>query len=143
MSPRLQRLSTVGLYALALGSLLLASWAAWRLARHPNAGVTWSFVTGLIETVDPVGPAAGRLHPGERLLAVDGLPPQQALFYPGRQVGDTVVFLMQRNGESRPVAVELVQPSGVEIAGRLSPLLVALFFWSLGAIILAFNASLV
>lgn len=142
MSPRLQRWSTVGLYALALGSLLLTGWSAWRLARHPNAGVTWSYVTGLIETVDPRGPAAGQLHPGERLLAIDGLAPNQALFYPGKQPGDTVIFLIQRNGESHSVAVQLTQPAAVEIAGRLSPLLVALVFLSLGAIILAFNVSL-
>ncbi|MCC6191846.1 MAG: hypothetical protein IT318_22685 [Anaerolineales bacterium] len=142
MSPRLQRLGTAGLFALALGSLLLTGWATWRLVRHPNAGVTWSHVTGLIEAVDPAGPAAGRLHPGERLLAIDGLAPSQALFYPDKVPGDSVTFLVQRNGESHAVAVKLIQPSAVEIAGRLSPLLVALVFWSVGVILLAFNVSL-
>ncbi|MCC6188896.1 MAG: hypothetical protein IT318_07665 [Anaerolineales bacterium] len=142
MSHRLQRLSTVGLYALAVGSLLLTGWSAWRLARHPHAGITWSYVTGLIETVDPRGPAAGRLHPGERLLAIDGLAPNQALFYPGKLPGDSVIFLVQRNGESHSVVVELTQPAAMEIAGRLSPLFVALVFGSVGAVILAFNVSL-
>ncbi len=137
-----RRLSLPGLYALALASLLFMGWTAWRLARHPDAGVTWSFTTGLVATVDPAGPAAGRLRPGDHVLTIDGLPPQQTLFYPNKQAGDVLVLQIQRNDESRMVTVKLVPPKAPEIVSRLSPLMVALVFWGLGAVILAFNASL-
>jgi len=126
-------------FVLALVCLLFTARAAWRLGQHPDVGVSWSLVTGIVEKVSPHGPAFGRIQVADRILTVDGLPVQAAQFLLHKQPGDPLHFLVEHDGESRHVTVYLTRPSTAEIISRLEPLFVALIFWGLGVLVLAFN----
>jgi signal transduction histidine kinase len=131
-----------GLFGVALASLLLIGWAGWRLTRHPDIGASWSPQTGIVDHVNPAGPAAGGLQPGDHILAVDeAANSAEILYFPGKHPGDSVNLLVDRGGERRVVTVTLTRPSWFELATRLDPLLIAFAFWSLGALVLAFTPS--
>jgi len=127
-------------YVLALASLLLLLWGARWLVQSPDPGASWSLVTGVVNRVASQGPAAGLLQPGDRILAVDGLPVRQARLSPGRRPGEPLHLLIERAGRTQAVVVTLVQPSLSEMLSRLQPVLIGLIFWDLGTVVLAFSA---
>lgn len=139
-NPVLRRWGRFAPYILALASLLLFLWGARWLVQSPDAGASWSLVTGVVNRVAPQGPAAGRLWPGDRILAVDGLPLWQARLSPERRPGQLIHLLVERMGRTQPVVVTLAQPSWSELLSRLQPVLIGLIFWDLGVIVLAFSA---
>ena len=79
-------------YSLAVISMLVIGWAAWRLARHPDAGAYWSSSSGVIEWVQVDGPADDLLRPGERVLSIDGAPLSTTFLFSDKQPGDWVFF---------------------------------------------------
>jgi len=138
---RLHRAGSFTLFAMALAGMILLGWVAGRMLHHPDAGVTWSLLTGLVDWVDPVGPAAGQLQPGDRILSIDGVPLQEELLLLNRQAGDTTSFLIARHGESQRVVLRLIRASPAVVLSRLEPLLIALAFWVLGSGVLVFGST--
>lgn len=76
-------------------SLLLAMvvplaliWAGGVLVRSPYSGMTWSFTSGKVNSVDPQGPAADIIREGDHIQAIDGEPVYQARDFPGRKPGE-------------------------------------------------------
>ncbi len=123
---------------LALASLLLLGWAAWQLGRAAYIGATWSWHTGIVDAVDPEGPAAGHLQPGDRIRTIDELPVWAARQAILKQAGESLKFVVDGAGLSHSAAVRLAgQPPGV-LLRTIEPLLIALAFWVLSVVVLVF-----
>lgn len=138
---RLQRIGLFALFVIAVVALFFISWATWRMIHHPDTGSNWSVRTGIVDSIDPDGPAAGQLQLGDRVLSIDGAPIQEALLLLNQRAGDSVNFLIERNGESRIVSIRLIWPSLAIVLPRLEPLLIALAFWALGSVALVFSMT--
>lgn len=127
-------LALVLLVALAGTGLYLVSW--------PDDGVLWSPADGQISYVDPQGPSAGVLQPGDVILGWDDVPFHQVIaLYSDKAPGDPVTVHIARDGQVRTVAVMLAAPSLFTVMNRLSPLVVAFAFWAMGVAVLAFNPT--
>jgi signal transduction histidine kinase len=108
----------------------------------PYEGVHWSNETGLVNEVDPKGPASGYLEKGDRVLEVGGRrSPILDSLYAGKSPGDQVEFTIERGGSIRSVVIRLVDtPAGVLLI-KLVPILISLAFWGIGVLVLAFQQS--
>jgi len=113
-------------------------WAGGVLARSPYSGMTWSFTSGKVNSVDPQGPAGDIIWEGDRIQAIDGEPVYQAREFPGRKPGERVTLSIERGGIIHEETIELEQPSLNEILTRFSTLLIALLFWVPGLLVLAY-----
>ena len=127
-------------FILAVFILGVIIWAGWCYVRFPYDGLLWSAKNGEIETVDPFGPAEGRIFPGDRILSIDG----QDFFnlgglYANRNYGDTVEFILERQGKVIQTQLILVAPSPTRRLNRLLLSLVTLTFWIAGMFVLAFK----
>lgn len=126
---------------LTISTLLVLVWVTALLARHPYSGLTWSYTTGVVQTVDPRGPAAALFQRGDRITAVDGTPVYAARDLPGTQAGQWVTFDVVEDGVESTRRLQLAAPPLRVLFSRLSPLLVAFSFWLLGTLLLAFGRS--
>jgi hypothetical protein len=125
--------------ALALASLVLIIWSAWEIRGIPYTGVDWQAHNGVITYVDPTGPAVGYLKAHDQILTVDKVPLSQPLNIGRWKVGDTIQFLVLRNGSHRVETVHLAaQPLSIALQNQI-PSLVALTFWSVSIIVIAFQ----
>lgn len=114
-------------------------WAGRLLIQHPYTGMIWSYQTGSVLDVDPQGPAFSYFEPGDLVRSIDGIVPYQARGLPGKQSGDTVTFTFEKGEEHLRVRLLLVQPPIEVLFNRLSTLVIALSFWLLGVLVVAFN----
>ena len=124
--------------ALTLGIILYAALVLWS---YPYAGMTWSPRSGQVSDVDPAGPAhrAG-IRPGDRVLAIESVPLSEVPdLYVWKNVGDTVVFTLVREGREFTLELTLISPTWAERALRLEPLLIALIFWGTATVVWMFQ----
>lgn len=127
---------------LAISTLLVLVWVMALVVRQPYSGLTWSYTTGVVQTVDPRGPAAALFQPGDRIVAVDGAPVYAARELPGKQAEQWVTFtVIEDSGVESARRLQLAAPASQVLFSRLSPILVALSFWLLGTLVLAFGRS--
>lgn len=124
---------------LALFIFVVLIWTGVILFRQPYSGLAWSFTTGIVSDVDPQGPAENLLKVGDQILAIDGIDVYQARDFPGREAGTPVTLTIKRDTNLIQVTLRLDRPPGWIIFKRLSILLIALFFWMPGALILSFG----
>ncbi len=119
--------------------LALMTWATLLILQRPDSGATWSFTSGVVEQISPGGASQGILQLGDIVLSVDGLPVRQARGYPGRSAGDILHLVVDRNHQTLPVEIRLA-PAGRRVTlDRLTPMLIALAFWTLSALALLFD----
>jgi signal transduction histidine kinase len=138
---RIQNWSMTAPFSLALATLLLFIWVVWQFVALPYSGVGWSARTGMIDFVDPEGPAAGWLWPGDRILALDNLPLWATRRLPVKHIGEDMSFVIERNGGQQTVQVSLVAPPWSVFLVDLMPFFIALPFWMLSVIVAAFSAQ--
>lgn len=129
------------LFLISVLVLFILIWSSFLLVRHPESGITWSFVNGLVIEVSENSPAHGLVQKGDRIIAVDGVPVYDARDHPGKRVGDKVVLTVESSsGEgAKAVPIILTTPPAGKIILRLSIIPIALAFWLLGTIVLAYG----
>ena len=138
---RQQQITTFSQFVVALLCLSLIGWTGSSLLSRPYDGVDWLPRTGIVSAVDPAGPAAGLLRPGDRIVLVDGAPPQQTPLYSSKRIGDPVTWLVQRETVETSVTAQLSrQPPGAVIQ-QLIPLLAASMFCVVSMVVLAYKSS--
>jgi signal transduction histidine kinase len=137
--PFLARLVQYAPFLLATGTLFLLGWTGLLIVQHPYGGLSWSYKSGVVSYVDPQGPAAASFQVGDRILAIDGLPPYEARDLPGRQAGDRVAFSVERGRAILSIQLRLASPNFPKVLASLTTILVALFFLLLGLLVLVFG----
>ncbi len=128
------------LAALTLSTILYAAKVLWS---YPYAGMTWSPRNGQVSDVDRAGLAyrAG-IRPGDRVLAIDGIPLAQIPdLYVHKEPGDVVVFTLRRDGREFTARLTLTTPTWSELALRLEPLFIALIFWGTATLVWMFQPA--
>jgi signal transduction histidine kinase len=128
-------------YLLGVGSLFLIFWAGIVVAAHPNIGFDWSYTTGVVFEIDPLGPAAGLFRVGDRILTIDGLTTYEARRLPGYRASQSVAFVIEREGEVLPVSLELAVSDFSRVLRLQTPLLAASLFCILGLLVYAFGPT--
>lgn len=125
---------------LVLGFILLT---AVELVVYPDDGIINLQRSGLIVSLDPNGPTIGKLQEGDIILSIEGAPfagmENPAYFDIGKRGGDSVEFLVLRDGEETRLVVQLAHPSQSLIVNRLVAILVAMIFWGVGLVVQAFK----
>ena len=135
----LARLVRYAPFLLATGTLFLLGWAGLLIVQHPYSGLSWSYKSGIVSYVDPQGPAAASFQVGDRILAIDGLPPYKARGLPDRKVGEWVAFSAERGQAVLSIQLRLAGPYLPRVLTSLTTLLVAFSFWLLGLLVLVFG----
>lgn len=122
---------TLSVLALILWAVVaLWSLPGYGLPRHD--GLIWANSEEPLANIDPQGPAArAGLQPGDRLLAVDGVPVADSggLPYYAKAAGDVVDISWLRDGSRLSAQLQLGPAAPVVRLVRLEPLLVAVLFW--------------
>jgi len=108
------------------------------LGQHPYSGMTWSFTSGRVNSVDPQGPVADMIREGEHIQEIEGEPVYQARDFPDKEPGERVTLLVEQEGVVHEVTIELTRPSLNELLTRFSTLLIAFLFWVPGLLVLAY-----
>jgi tRNA A-37 threonylcarbamoyl transferase component Bud32 len=120
--------------------LVVFAFSAYALSRYygirksPGWTLSVSGSAWVVSSVAPAGPAAGRVEPGDRLLAVNGDSRSAVLgFFQLRdiQVGETYRVDLERRGERRQIELRLNLASGNPL--QPSFLLYSLVFFACGA----------
>jgi signal transduction histidine kinase len=124
--------------------LAVLVFAGWLQVRYPYDGIEFALRSGEVRVVDPNGPAAGRLQPGDHLRSVNEKDFFATQYLGGLHPGDTVRYVVYRQvnpfeGDYIRTRLTLAAPSAAVLWSRLSPLLVALSFWLLGVLVLALS----
>ena len=128
-----------GAALLALAFIILVGYLASQL---PYDGFSWSNRRGTVITVAKGGPAFGLVEPGDRILAVDGATlPLNNSIYLGKQIGDTVVFTVERQEQIISIPIRLMSaPWNIQFT-LILPSLIALTFWGAGVFVLTFQGN--
>lgn len=108
-----------------MGTLLLLGWAGLLIVQHPYSGLSWSYKSGVVSYVDPQGPADASFQVGDRILAIDGLPPYEARDLPGRKAGDRVSFSVERGQAVLSIQLRLAGPYFPKVLTSLTTILVS------------------
>ncbi|MRS02506.1 hypothetical protein EG832_04660 [bacterium] len=112
-------------------------WAGRLLFTQPYTGLIWSYQTGVVLDVDPQSHTS--FKPGDIIRSFDGIAPYQARGLPGKQFGDVVAITFTREGHDWQISLILDQPPIWILLSRLSTIFVALSYWLLGILIVAFG----
>lgn len=71
---RLQRVTTTAFLLLTGAVLLAGAVTFWQCLQLPSLGLAWTLDEGIVNVVQPSGPANGVLREGDRLRTLNGLP---------------------------------------------------------------------
>jgi hypothetical protein len=123
-------------YAGCLAFSVSVTIRSYGIAKAPGWAVRASRDGWFVSEVDGGGPAAGRIQPGDRLLAIDGDQRSAVIgvsYWRAVRGGDTYRVDLERAGER--VAVELPMP--LDVGGSLDPLawIPSLAFFLCGAVL--------
>lgn len=141
-SPTLQKARGTFPFFVALAALGLIVVATEQSLRVGYDGVDFNPLTGEVIEVDPDGPAAGSLLPGDAIVSIQGVPIADTPALLGEQVaGDSLQYLIQRDGHSSTLQLTLTEKPGAEVFQYLMPLLVAFSFWAIGVAVMAFGPA--
>lgn len=133
------RATTIALFTLPLIGLVLTLWSAWQLQQGIFIGANWGRGSGVIVEVFPGGPAAGLLFPGDRIISILERVAETPM--PGSQAQRVAELSIERLGQNRSVLIPLRDiPLSVTLTRQIAPA-VALVFWLVSVIVLAFKAS--
>jgi two-component system phosphate regulon sensor histidine kinase PhoR len=138
----IQRLWSTLPFVIALAVLIFLGWSASLALDYPYDGVIRYDPYGVVQDIDPAGPTAQLLQVEDQVILIDGVLWNEARpLYSQNQAGDKVQFDVLRGAERITVSFFLVEPSLEELITRLSPLLVALFFWLVALGVQAFKPA--
>jgi two-component system phosphate regulon sensor histidine kinase PhoR len=127
-------------FILALISLTFIGLSAYWVFAYPHDGIISISASGEIGGLDSYGRDENQLMVGDQIYSVDGVPYRDAVrIYEGKQAGDSVDFIVIRNGSQVSLTVELIKPQ-IELILTLSVVLIlGLVFWGMGVGVLAFK----
>ncbi|HLE50616.1 MAG TPA: ATP-binding protein [Anaerolineales bacterium] len=129
-------------FILALAALFLMVWSGILALTYPHDGILTFGPTGLISELDSFGREHNKLLDGDVIVSVNDVPFNEAVpFYANKKIGETVKFIILRDGERIPLTILLMAPPRGLILNELVPLLVALAFWGIGVGVLSFKPS--
>lgn len=129
-------------FLLVLAVLTFLGWSVLLALRYPYDGIDHINANGVIQGLNPKGPAYQTLYMDDTILLVDEIPLAEAQpFYPQKRAGDTTTFFIRRQAETLTATFRLVEPPFDEIVTRLAPLLLALIFWAIGAGVQAYQPA--
>lgn len=139
-SPNLQKLRGALPFLIAIAVLALIVIATRLSVMVGYDGIEFNPLTGEISEIDPQGPAAGVFQAGDQLVSVDqtpivDIPPMLA----EHRAGDTLQFLVERDGASIESAITLAEKPPRIIVQYLVTPLAALSFWAIGVVVRAFG----
>jgi signal transduction histidine kinase len=137
----MKKVSLLFLYAFAFVCLGLLAWGVAVAVRQPDAGIDWSSINGIINRVDPAGPAAEKLQAGDQILTIDKLPIHEARGLPGKIAGDQIEFTVLRAGKRVVVSVRMRSPTGFILWSRILVFILAFTFWLPSLAVLIFSKS--
>jgi PAS domain S-box-containing protein len=127
-------------FVLALISLLFIGWSAFLAISYPHDGILGFSPSGVIRELDDFGRVKNQLRLGDRIDSIDGVPFLDAVpFYVNKAPGESVNFVVIRNGEPVALQVELRRPGLELIVSLVVVLVLALVFWGMGVGVLAFK----
>lgn len=125
-----------GLRFLIAAALLIGIFTVVELMAQPYIGYRFDPETGRVRSVTPDGPGyrAG-VRPGDVLVEIEGVPLHAALpLYPNKAAGDSVDYMLLRDGRSYSTEVVLEAPPRQVWSNYLSYLALGAALWLLGAI---------
>ena len=126
-------------FVLALISLIFIGWSAYLLFTYPHDGIVTLSNSWVIRELDDFGELENQLRLGDKIDAVDGVSPVDAIpFYVNKIPGESVNFVVIRNGKAITIPVKLKKP-GPELIVDLLVIVLALVFWGMGVGVLTFK----
>lgn len=128
-------------YGFLLGIFALLIWTGKEVISQPYSGILWNLNTGVVDSISPNGPAAGRLLRGDKILTINNMSVDKARNLPNAHIGEAYDFHIQRGIQEQTVVIRLAAAPLSVILSRLVPILMAGSFWFLGVFILAFVKS--
>lgn len=129
-------------FLLALAVLLFLGWGVTQSLAYPYDGILNVSPIGIIREIDSVGPSFDVLRLNDIVIAVDGVPFNEAFpFYPGKHAGDSATLVIKRLDATFPITIRLANPSPEDLFTRMAPLVMALVFWGIGVFIQAFKPT--
>ncbi|MBN1149098.1 MAG: PAS domain S-box protein [Anaerolineales bacterium] len=135
-----RRLQIITTDVLALAVLAYLLWGALQALSYPYDGILGAQASGLITEIDANGSAYGQLQAGDLVLSIDGLPWEQGILdYHQIGIGNPVQIIVLRGEQRISARITLAEPPAGEMFARLSPLLIAVIFWSMGLAVHLFN----
>jgi PAS domain S-box-containing protein len=127
-------------FVLALISLIFIGWSAYLSFTYPHDGILSYSNSGVINELDAFGEFQNHLKLGDKIKSVDGVPLIDAIpFYVNKSPGESVNFVVLRNGERITLPVNLQQPGTELIIDLVVILVLALVFWGMGVGVLSFK----
>lgn len=136
---RIHYWSMIAPFTLALVTLVLLIGVVWQFTPLPYSGVIWGQRSGVVEFVDPEGPASGWILPGDRIVAIDGVPFWAIRRLPLKQISETLDMTFVRGDQQQTVMISLTRPPRSVFLLDLMPFLIALPFWLLSVAVIAFS----
>lgn len=127
-------------FVLALISLIFIGWSAYLSFTYPHDGILSYSNSGVINELDAFGEFQNHLRLEDKIESVDGVPLIDAIpFYVNKSPGESVNFVIVRNGERITLPVKLRQPGTELIIDLVVILVLALVFWGMGVGVLSFK----
>lgn len=121
-------------------SLTFIVLSAYWVFTYPHDGITSTNTYGEIRGIDSFGRDENNFQLGDRIYSVEGVPFRDAVrIYDGKKAGDTVEFIVIRNGSQVFLTVELVEPQLELILTTSVVFILGLVFWGMGVGVLAFK----
>jgi len=125
---------------LALISLIFIGWSAYLQFTYPHDGIVAHTNNWVIQELDDFGKYENLLQEGDIIDSVGGIPPLDALpFYGDKSPGESIDFVIIRNGEPIELQVELTNLGNELIVDLVVILVLALVFWGMGVGVLTFK----
>lgn len=137
----MKKVSLLLQYAFAIVCLGVLVWGGSVAVRQPDAGIYWSSTNGIIDRIDPTGPAAEKLQAGDQILTIDKLPIHVARGLPGKIAGDQIEFTVLRDGKQLVVTVRMRSPTTFILWSRILVYILAFAFWLPSLFVLMFSKN--
>lgn len=126
-------------FLLALIVLVSLIWNISINITYPHDGINNLQSDGRVIQIEQDGPAYNHLQPGDLIISIENIPIGKAIpYFSEKKAGDTLHFIVERQGQQIPIEFKLSSPGIYEIIRRLIPVIVALIFWIVGIGVLAF-----
>ncbi len=126
---------------LVILTFYILAWSFWVMVKIPFPGFSWSYMSGVVSSVDPRYPAAKQINVGDQIVSINELSVYQARQLAGSKIGDTAVFVIRREGLTFQLKTHLESLPFSILLLWLLIFPVCLAFWLIGTIVLLFNYS--
>ena len=109
------------------------------LLNQPDIGMTWSYRTGIILSINEGGPADGILHVNDKIISISGMSPFTAQGMPEIKAGDFLEITYQHENAVHQSFLQLQKPDIKTICIRLIPIAVSSSYLFFGILSLKYS----